>query len=377
MADDDSLEKQHQATAKRLDDFKNKGQTLRSKDLTSGLVLIITVMVLIYLSNTIKERFEENFALCFYKIRDVLKYDDLPFEFLKELAFANFKMLLPIFLIAVASAFISPFLFGGWNFTFQPIQVKFERMNPISNLKSLFSKRMFVNVIKSFLKVTVILGVLVIYGLNKKIEITNLMNQPLHNSLYNGYSIVHQFVILIASCLIFIILADMIFAYFEFQKKTKMSSQELKDELKDTEGSIESKRKIRAAQFSMIRQRLNVTVPRATVVITNPTHYAIAIRYNPDQDKAPKVIAKGKDYVAQQIRRISSSNGVPIYEAPLLARAIYRTSKIGGEIQPELYMAVALVLSYVHQLRNYQQGNGQEPIMISDLQIPKEFIYHE
>lgn len=374
---DDSLEKQHQATSKRLDELKRKGQIMRSRDLTSGLVLVITVMTLIFLSNRIKTQFEGNFISSFYKIREVLTYEDVPFGFIKEIVWSNVTLLMPIFMIAVASAFLSPFLFGGWNFTFQPIQVKLEKLDPISNLKNIFSKRMFVNIIKSFLKVSIIIGVLVMFVLHNEMKIANLTNLSIHNALYGSYSIINQFVIVMCASLIFIVLSDVFFTYLEFQKKTKMSSQELKDEVKDTEGSIEAKRKIRAAQFSMLKQRLSVTVPKATVVITNPTHYAIAIRYDPNKDKAPKVLAKGKDYVAHQIRRISISNAIPIYEAPLLARAIYNTSKIGAEIKPELYMAVALVLSYVHQLKNYQQGVGQEPIMISDLEIPNEFIFHE
>lgn len=374
---DDGLEKQHKATPKRLDDFKKKGQTLRSRDLTSGLVFIVCIMVLFFISGQIKLRLEENFFLSFFQIRDILKYEDMPFQFIRGIILNNFFSLMPIFVIGVFSAFISPFVFGGWNFTFQPVQMKFDKMNPINNLKNMFSRRMFVNVAKSFLKVTIIIGVLVLYGISRKEEISRLINLPLYSALSGGYSIVSQFVIIISASLIFIVLFDVMFSYFEYQTKTKMTSQELKDEVKDAEGNAEVKRKLRSAQFSILRQRLSVTVPRATVVITNPTHYAVAIRYDADKDKAPKVIAKGKDYVAHQIRRISVSNGITLYEAPLLARAIYRTSKIGYEIKPELYMAVALVLSYVHQLKNYQQGLGQQPNIVSDLQIPDEFIYNE
>ena len=181
--------------------------------------------------------------------------------------------------------------------------------------------------------------------------------------------------ILTSFTVILLIIFDVFYQYAQFQNQSKMSDQELKDEYKDAEGSAEVKRKIRSSQFAMYRQRLSVSVPRANVIVTNPTHYAIALRYEANKDKAPKVVAKGKGPVAQQIRSLAIANGVPIYEAAPLARAIYHTTKLNTEIHPELYMSVAIVLSYVHQLKNYQMGIGKQPEYVEDLEIPKEFIF--
>jgi flagellar biosynthetic protein FlhB len=156
-----------------------------------------------------------------------------------------------------------------------------------------------------------------------------------------------------------------------------MTTQEMKEESKDVDGNPEVKRKIRSKQYALARQRLSVSVPQATVVVTNPTHYAIALRYDETKDNAPKILAMGKDYIATQIRQLAVANAVPIYEAPPLARAIYHTGNIGSEVHPALYMSVAIVLSYVSQLQNYQRGAGQLPLPVSDLKIPDDFVYSE
>jgi flagellar biosynthesis protein FlhB len=374
---DELLERQHQATSKRTEDFRKKGQTMRSRDLTSALVFVIGIIVLLFLTNQVSMQIQANFVSSFLKIKEILNQEQLPFDFIKGMIMSNFLLLMPLFLISVLTALLSPFIFGGWNFSLQSIQFKIEKLNPITNLKNILSKRMFINVAKSFMKVTIIIGVLCIYGYLNKLEIIKLINLPMHKSFYQTYAIISEFIFIISMSLVFIVLFDVISNYFEYQNKIKMTTQELKDELKDTEGNADVKRKLKSAQFALLHQRLSVTVPKADVVITNPSHYAIALKYDANKDKAPKVIAKGKDYIAQQIRRISVSHGITIYEAPLLARALYKTSKLGAEVRPELYMAVAIVLSYVHQLRNFQQGVGEQPQIVSDLQIPEAFIYHE
>lgn len=374
---DESLDKQHQATGKKLADLRRKGKTMRSKDLTSGLVFASTIIMLIFMAHSFKLQLESNFYDFFNLIKDVLRNDEFPSPYLKKIIINNFVLLLPIFFMAILAAFSSPFLFGGWNFSSESIGFKWESLNPINNLKNMFSKKMILNVVKSSLKVTVIIGVLIVFTYNNRFNIIELTNLPMQSAFYGAYYIIANFIVVCSASLIFIILYDVVASYFEYQQKVKMTTQELKDEMKETEGNAQVKRKIRSAQFAVLRQRLGSTVPTASVIITNPTHYAVAVKYNPEQDHAPKIVAKGKGLIAQHIRKIAITNGIPLYEAPLLARAVYNTTKIGSEIQPELYMSVALVLSYVHQLKNYQQGQGQMPQFVSDLPIPNEFIYHE
>jgi|SRR5579885_2199902 flagellar biosynthetic protein FlhB len=374
---DQSSEKQHQATAKRLDDLRSKGQILRSRDLVSGLIFMITIIMLVLMISQIKDRLEDNFILAFNSIRLVMSDSDFPESVLSKIVLNNFYMLLPIFIVVLITALLSPFAFGGWNFTLKALHFKFESLNPFNNLGNIFSKKIFINILKSMLKVTLILGVLFLFSWDKKNEIISLINMPVKASIVSVYLITKEFVIIISSSLIFIIMYDVVTSYFEYQGKVKMTTQELKDEMKDTEGNVDIKRRLRAAQFAILKQRLSISVPKATVVVTNPTHYAIAIRYDEKKDRAPRVLAKGKGHIAHQIRQIAITNRVPIYQAPLLARAIYNTSKLNKEINPGLYMAVAIVLSYVHQLKNYQHGLGQQPQFVSDLKIPDEFIYDE
>lgn len=374
---DESSEKQHQATGRRIDELRRKGQIMRSRDLSSGLIFISAIIMLIFMSSHMKSIIQDNFITAFSSIKNVSGNNDFLFEVLEKIVLNNFFMLLPLFIMVVLIAILSPFVFGGWNFTLQALKFKFETLDPISNLGRLFSKKMFLNVIKSLLKVIIIMSVLFTFSLNRKVDIVSLINLPLNVSMEKAYSIGVEFIVIISSSLVIIILYDVVTNFIEFNNKNKMTTQELKDEHKDTEGSSEVKRKLRSVQLALLRQRLSILVPKATVVITNPTHYAVAIKYDDRKDKAPKVVAKGKGHIAQQIRQLAITNHIPVYQAPLLARAIFNTSKLNTEINPGLYMGVAIVLSYVHQLKKYQHGKAQKPEYISDLKIPEELIFNE
>lgn len=374
----ESQDKQHQASAKRLSEMRKKGSVPRSRDLTSSLVLIMAVMILVNMSSTFKGRLIENFSLSFGSINDVVSNNVELSYVIKKMAMDNFILLLPLFILLFAVVLASPFLFGGWNFTLEVLGFKFEKLNPLTNLQRIFSPtKALIEIFKSVLKAAFIISVLASFFYYKKAEIFSLINYPASVAIHGSYSLVSGFAIILCCSLIILALADVIYHYFQFQKDSKMSTQELRDEGKDAEGNVEVKRKIRSKQMALIKQRLSVLVPQATVIITNPTHYSVALRYDERKDTAPKVLAKGKDFSAQQIRQIAVANAIPIYEAPALARAIFHTTKIGFEIHPALYMAVALVLSYVHQLKNFQSGRGQQPKFVSDFEIPKEFIYHE
>jgi flagellar biosynthetic protein FlhB len=166
---------------------------------------------------------------------------------------------------------------------------------------------------------------------------------------------------------------DAIYNLLSFRKKTKMTFKEVKDERKNTEGSPEVKQKVRSKQQTMARLNMQRDVPNSTVVITNPTHFAVALKYEESIDSAPKIMAKGMDNMAQEIRRLAIKSSVPIYQAPTLARAIYHSGKVGSYIDEDLYQAVAIVLSYIYQLKQYQQGNGSPPDYVQSLPIPEEY----
>ncbi|MEO8400363.1 MAG: flagellar type III secretion system protein FlhB [Gammaproteobacteria bacterium] len=374
----DSSEKQHLPSAKRLDELRKKGSVMRSRDLSAGLIFMVAIFLLIFMVSSFKSQLQNNFIWAYHSIKDMPGNQDFLLTLLRTILVKNFFLLMPMFAILFIATLLTPFLFGGWNFTLEAIQFNWDKLNPATNLKRIFSPATaLMEIGRSMLKCGLLMGALVYFVLHRQNEISQLINFSTKSAIGASYVIIEDFIILLSVTLIFLIAFDVYYHYVKFQNQSKMSSQELKDEYKDTEGSGEVKRKIRSAQYAMYKQRLSQMVPKANVIITNPTHYAISLQYDDKKDRAPKVTAKGKDYVAQQIRYLAIANGVPIYEAPLLARAIYHTTKIGLEINPGLYMAVAIVLSYVQQLKNYQYGKGKPPTYVSDLEIPPEFIYNE
>jgi flagellar biosynthetic protein FlhB len=377
MAEDSATEKQHEASSKRLSELRDRGQTLRSRDLTSGMVVMVAILSLVYLGENFKMIFEDNFIISFNEIKQVMTDNDFPGTTLNKLAKDNLFVLIPFFSMLLITAFLSPFVFGGWNFTLNVIKFNAGKLSPTSNLSNIFSKRIFVELSKSLLKFALIISTLLLFASSKLGNIKLLLTVPLNTAMTASYGMTVNYIYVLCFAIIIIGSFDALYHYFDYQIRHKMTTQELKDEHKEAEGSVDVKRKIRSKQIALMKQRLHLTVPKATVIITNPTHYAIALRYDDKKDRAPKVVAKGKDLMAGQIRHLAIANGVPIYQAPVLARAIYHTSQIGSEIHPGLYMAVAIVLSYVHQLKNYQMGYGQIPNYISDLEVPKELVYDE
>ncbi|RDI38536.1 EscU/YscU/HrcU family type III secretion system export apparatus switch protein [Aquicella lusitana] len=374
----EAQEKQHQPTSKHISDLRKQGIVMRSRDLSGGLVFTVTVAMLIIMSAQLMMSIKKNFSLAFSSIPDVIHNANYLGAILKKIALANFYQLLPIFIIMLVVAILSPFLFGGWNFTLDAIQFKLSKLNPTNNLGKLFSyKNALIEIARSIVKASIFLCILTFFLISNLNDIISLMNLQVISAITASEYLIKYFILFLCIALIFTVIFDIAYHYFRYQQQAKMSLQEVKDEQKDTEGSVESKRKMRLKQLAMVKQRINYSVPKASVVITNPTHYAVALKYNSGKDKAPKVIAKGKGIIAYQIRKAAISHGISIYQAPDLARAIYFTTKLGSEIHPGLYKPVAIVLSYVYQLKNYQYGVGKHPEIIEDLSIPKEFIYHE
>lgn len=375
---DEAQEKKHAATGKRLTELRRRGTVLRSRDMSGGMVFLVAVGVFLFTAAQFKAQFMENFTDAFTGIRHVQEHQEFLAFFVHKLLIENIKLLLPVFLLALLTVFLSPFLFGGWNFTLETLQFNLGKISPLNNLKRMFSPiQASIEILRSMFKCLVIMSVLILFIYNNREEIYDLPNYPVQVGMEMGCLMLRSFVIYLSLSLVLIVASDVLYHYLQFQKQTKMTSQEIKDEHKETEGNVEVKRKMRGKQLMMLKHRLSKTVPQATVIITNPSHYAVALRYENKKDNAPKVVAKGKDEIAQQIRYLAITNAIPIYEAPPLARAIYHTTHIGAEIHPDLYMAVAIVLSYVHQLKNYQLGMGQAPQFVSQFELPKEFIYEE
>ncbi len=370
-------QKEHQATERRLTELRESGDTLRSKDLSGGLTLGASILSITFMANTFYQQFKQNFVTAYASIRHVLDNDSAITSLLTHLAKLNLMMLMPLFFILYLIAFASMFILGGWNFTLKSIQFNFGKLNPFTNLAMIFSARFFVDIGKSMAKLAIILICFYTFISGNKETLLTLSYFKFDDQITIFFGLIEHFIVIIMIGILLIMSIDAAISYYNYLSKTKMTTQELKDEYKETEGNVDVKRKLKSLQMALARQKIPQMVPKAAVVITNPTHYAVALQYNEGKDHAPKVIAKGKGNVAAYIRRIAVQHAVPIYEEPPLARALFHTSKLGSFINPALYMAVAIVLTYINQVRRYQTGLGPLPEKQTDLSIPPEFIFNE
>ncbi|MDP1603554.1 MAG: EscU/YscU/HrcU family type III secretion system export apparatus switch protein [Legionella sp.] len=374
---EDAQEKQYQPSLKRLEELKKKGTFLRSKDFNSGLILVIAILLIVLMSPVFHKALSHHFTASFSLVEHADFAVDPLEKFYRQLAFNTLFLLLPILMILFIVPFFMGFLFGGFGFSMNLLTFKGDRLNPLKNLKKIFSANNVIEVIKSAFKMILfflILGGFVYLNCDELIQLSAPGSDTV---LYKGLGLVGWYLWFIAAGISLIASIDMGYSYLQHQKKIKMSHQEVKDENKETDGNPENKRRIRQAQFAMARQRIHQDVPSATVIITNPTHYAVALRYDEKKDNAPRIMAAGINNIAAEIRLMAVKHAIPIYEAPPLARALYHTGQVGDYIHQELYMSVAIVLSYIAQLKNYQTGVADKPSYVSDLQIPKEFYFEK
>lgn len=374
---EDAQEKQHEATAKKIEDLKKEGQVLRSKELTSASMVIVGILMLAVYGGHIASNVLTSFKTVYKSIPAAVNNNHVIGEILGSVATSSLLILFPLFICVYITPIISVFIFGGWNITFKAVQFKLDRLSPIKNLSNIYSKRVVIEVLRSFYKVALFISLLYYFVKSSVQELFRLYNHNVSQSVIEFIFILERYILISIIGIATVAMLDMAYSYFMHKEKSKMSTQELKDEHKEVEGNPEVKRKIKQAQMAILKNNIMKAMETADLVIVNPTHYSVAIAYNEAKDNAPRVVAKGKDQIASYIRQLAAKRALPIYEEPRLARAIYRTSKVGAEINPELYMAMAIVLSYLHQLKMYQQGIAELPVKHSDLQIPPEMQFDD
>jgi flagellar biosynthetic protein FlhB len=286
------------------------------------------------------------------------------------LAFAPFALILLI--VAVAS----PALIGGWVFSGKALAPQFGRLNPMKGLGNLFSKNSAVELIKSIAKTILVATVAYIVVSHDMEPILSLSLLPLKTSISQVNDLLLTGFLSIVSALIFIAAIDVPYQLYHYASKLKMTKEEVRQESKESEGNPEIKARIRQQQREMARRRMMSEIPKADVVITNPTHYAVAIKYKDEGMRAPVVVAKGTDAVALRIREIAAENNVLTLEAPKLARALYAHTELSNEIPEALYSAVAEVLAYVFQMRLFKKNGGFRPEVPKALSVPEELDPH-
>lgn len=282
------------------------------------------------------------------------------------------SLLLPLLAALLVVAVLAPLALGGWTFSTGALALKPERLNPVKGLARVFSLNGLAELAKALAKFTVLAlttGLLLWRDMG---SILALGTQALAPALSGAASLLLNSFLVLCGALVSIAALDVPYQYWRHHQKLRMSRQDLREELKETEGKPEVKSRQRALQREVARRRMMQEVPRADVVVTNPTHFAVALRYRPESMVAPRVVAKGADLVAQRIRELAAEHRVPLLSAPPLARALYHGTRLGQEIPASLYQAVAQVLAYVYAVRRQQREGGAAPVPPIDLPVPDE-----
>ena len=358
---DSSQEKTEEPTARKLEKAKQDGQIPRSKELSTSLILIVGTLGLwvfgSYLYTGIKHIFDFNYALSREQVFD----EKQMLIHLSASALEAILTISPIMIILIIAAILGPLALGGWMFSGKSLLPKLSRISPLAGFKRMFGLKSLVELAKSWAKVLIVVGCTLLLFFGFKDQVLFLDQEPTRAAITHAVDLVMTGAFILACSTLLVSLIDIPFQIYDFTKKMKMSLQEVKDEHKDTEGKPEVKQRIRRLQYEASQRRMMQDVPDADVVITNPTHYAVALKYSSDAMEAPVVVAKGIDEVALKIREIAKAHGVPVVESPALARSVYTFTPIGKEIPEGLYVAIAQVLAYVYQLDQFMKGQGARP----------------
>lgn len=372
---DSTQDRTEEATPRRRQEAKEKGQVARSRDLMSALVSIAGAGGLLVFGGRILHGFKEVMHMGFSPPTAAAFDVNTMLAQVAGIEKVMMAAVFPWFLLIMAAALLSGISVGGLSFSWQSLSFKGERLSFTKGLKRIFALKGLVELCKTLLKFLLVTAVaIMILWLNIE-KILVLGTQPLYIALSLAAEILGWSLLGIASTLILIAAIDVPFQLWQHSQQLKMTKQEVKEEYKKTEGSPETKRRVRQVQYEMAQRRMMAEVPNADVVITNPTHVAVALRYNDAEREAPYVVAKGPDLIAAKIREIAYASDVQVVEIPVLARAIYHTTDLGKEIPAGLYVAVAKVLAYVFQLRRYMVGKAKKPKppKKDDMPIPNEY----
>ena len=373
MAESESgADKTEDPTEKRKKDSREKGEIARSKELnTLAIMLAGSAGLLIFggaLAQDMMELMRYNFSLS----REVLLNPDSMGLFLLHSGKIALLALQPVLVTLLIAALVGPISLGGWLFAAGSLAPKFSRMNPAAGIKRMFSAKALVELLKALAKFFIILIVALLVLKSDIDDLLRIAHEPLELAVIHSLQVVAWSALWMACGLILIAAVDVPVQLWESHQKLLMTKQEVRDEHKDQEGRPEVKQRIRQLQRDMSQRRMMAAIPDADVIITNPTHYAVALKYDPEKGAAPMLLAKGSDFLALKIREIGEKHNILLLESPALARSIYHSTELEQEIPAGLYLAVAQVLAYVYQIRQHQAGQGKRPDPLKDLPIPPD-----
>jgi flagellar biosynthetic protein FlhB len=378
MAEDTAQEdKTEEPTARRMEKAREEGQVLRSQDLTVAVVtagLLASIYALsTFLGPSIKQILTASFQIAPETLSDspqlIIRFAAMFVE--------SFIVLSPVLGIAVLLAIGGATILDGFVFSVKAIEPKASKINPISGLARIFGIKALVELVKSLLKFLLVGSFGALYLYFNYEELMRMARGDIYSAISDGVLFLVFGALIVSTALAVIAMIDVPYQRWEFMRKLRMTKQEIKDEFKELEGQPEVRQKIKQKQREMAERRMLQDVPTADVVITNPEHFAVALGYNLDSEEAPKILAKGKGFMAQKIKEVARENKVEVFEAPPLARALYFTTEVGSFIPQALYLAVAQVIAYVFGLRAYRQGSEDVKPNKPKPKVPRELVFDE
>lgn len=373
MADSSGQDKTEAPTGKRLADSRKKGQVARSKELNTFVTLIVSSVFFLFMGKEMANELQEMMKHQFLIPREAVFDPTAPVIYLKRAFIEGFSVVAPLMLVLLIADLLVPLLMGGWNFSSEAFGLNFSKLNPLSGIKRILGIQGVVELVKAIIK-TLLVG-FVTWNLFKIYfdDFMGLSSLDVEMGVFRTAHIMVVCLLILSSTFLLLVMIDVPYQLWHLQDELKMTKQEVRDEAKEMEGNPEIKGKIRRMQMQAAQRRMMEAVPSADVIVTNPTHFAVALKYDLNSSGAPILVAKGTDLVAAQIRNLAMAANVTFVAAPALARALYYSTELDQEIPRGLFLAVAQVLAYVFQLRASKQTGWNKPVPPSDIPVPEEF----
>jgi len=373
MAEDSGQDKTEEPTEKRLTDARKKGQVPRSRELNTFVALMTGSVMLLFTGGAIVKGLGSLMRQQFQLSREIIFDPASPVIYFEQVLLDGLLLIVPLVIPLVLVALLTPMMMGGWNFTTESMVPKFSKMNPFSGLKRMFGIQGIVELLKAIVKIALVFFVAGSLFGNYFDQFMGLSSLTLNAAIYKAIDIIGFSLLILSSTLILVVAIDVPYQLWNNKRQLKMTKQEVRDESKEQEGNPEVKGQIRRKQMEMAQQRMMDEVPKADVIVTNPAHFAVALKYDPMGAGAPIMMAKGVDLIAAQIRNIAIGSDIPLVAAPPLARALFYSTEIGEEIPHGLFLAVAQVLAYVFQLKVAIENGEVKPVPPRDLKVPDDF----
>jgi flagellar biosynthetic protein FlhB len=369
---DQAQERTERPSPRRLEKARKQGQVARSRELNTVAVILAGGSCFVFLGSWAMRRLSDVLSGGLANADYLIRNPDSVMSLVRSGVIDTLTLLTPVMIGALIAALAGPVVLGGFTFSAEALQPKLSRLSPSQGMKRIVSAQGLMELVKTVLKFAVLTGLAIALLWSLSDEILGLGVGTAAASIAHAGDILRRAFLVVATGLLLIAAIDVPFVLWNHLRRLRMTRQELRDEHKETEGSPETRARIRRVRQELASRRMLQDVPVADVVLINPTHYAVALCYTDRPDRAPRVVAKGSGHIAARIREIASAHEVPVCEAPLLTRAIYFNTELGDDIPTGLYLAVARVLVWVMNVRTAQKSSARPPEFPTDLPVPPE-----